>query len=92
MTDSPQGTVAVLTASNSQTVCSVTDFERAGYDGFTLQHAQRRDALARATIRAMCADVIIEVIDLYDCHHILEKLVSRKGYIIALIPIGYPDE
>jgi hypothetical protein len=88
------GVVVVLIAPDGRMVVSVSDFNRSGYGGFTLQEAQTmraKEALARTAIRAFCNDDLADVIDRYRAEEIIRALCDKKKYRVEMIVIGHKD-
>jgi hypothetical protein len=94
MSKTPKGIVATFTDSTGHVVASVSDFDRSGYGGFTLQEAQRyrvRRKLAYAVLNAYCSPVIVKALSEYDCRAIIDKLTRESGFTETIIPIGYDE-
>ena len=90
-----RGVVAVLTSQEHGVVVSVSDFDESGYGGFTLREAQEiraRRNLAYAMVRAYCSNVILDVMEPYDCEQMLRKLEHKGSHKVTLIPVGHPDD
>ena len=90
-----RGVVAVLTSQQHGVVVSVSDFDESGYGGFTLREAQEhraRRGLAFAMVRAYCSNVILDVMDPYDCEQMLRKLERKGSHKVTLIPVGHPAD
>lgn len=92
MTKTPKGVVATFTDSTGHVVASVSDFDRSGYGGYSLQEAQRfrvRRKLAHAVVNAYCSPVIVKALSEFDCAEIINKLTREQGFTETIIPIGY---
>jgi hypothetical protein len=90
-----KGIVGILSDSSGSVICSVSDFDIDGYNGYTLLEAQKyrvEVALADAAIRAFCSDFMADVIDTYRRQEIVNSLIRKKGFTRTFVAIGYDDE
>jgi hypothetical protein len=93
-TTTPPGVVGIFIDGIGRVVESVSDFERAGYGGFTLRKSQEyrvKRRLALQIVRSYCSEMMHPALDVSDCERFVERL-CRDGANVVLIPIGHGDE
>lgn len=86
------GVVAVFISPDGRVVAEVTDFERSGYGGFTLEEAQRircKRALNRAVVSRFASDPLANAISEYSAESIVSEMVDKGGYRKHFITIGH---
>lgn len=89
-----KGVVAILTGPDGYVWATVTDFDRSGYGGFSMQEAQEyraKRALAWEFVRKACSDVIVKAMDEYQCDRIISNVCSQQGFTRTILPIGYEE-
>jgi hypothetical protein len=89
-TATPVGMVAIFADKQGRIIESVSDFDRSGYGGYTLQEGQKmrvQRRLAWAVIKAYCSEMILDGFDDGDAERIVQRL-CRKGATVTLIPVG----
>lgn len=88
------GVVGLFIAPNGHVVAEVTDFERAGYGGFTLEEAQRircKRALSREVVGRFAGEPLAKAIDQHRAEDITDNMVRDQGYRKHFISIGHKD-
>lgn len=85
------GVLAIFTDPEGDVVASVSDFDRSGYGGFTLEEAQKlraTRALNDAVIRAYCSERILTCITDGGADQIV-RAMERNGWRRTVLPIGH---
>lgn len=68
------GVVAIYTDKDGRVIASVSDFDRSGYGGCSLEEAQgirAKRALSRAVANAYCSPVFADKLNWMDCEKVM---------------------
>ena len=95
MTDpnTPTGIVMICTDKEGREIATATDFQQAGYGGFSLQRAQEircRTALVRHIIDRHASPIIGQCMTHWHQDELVKKMVDEHGYRITTICL--PDD
>lgn len=88
----PSGVVGLFIAPDGHVVAEVTDFERAGYGGFSLEEAQKircRKALNREIISMFSSPALSDHVSEYYAEGIVREMIERGGYRKHFVTIGH---
>jgi hypothetical protein len=91
----PQGVVAVFVGPTGQCIASVSDFERSGYGGYSLQQSQTvrvKDAIGRKVAEAFASSEFTKHLDRYNVQRVLEAMQQNDGYKLHIISVGHEEE
>src|SRR3546814_405693 len=92
---SPRGYLMLMLWPDGKVLAEVSDFETSGYGGFTLKQAQRircRDRLWRSVLDRLANPIIGDAAGSYHGDAIINAMVSKHGFRVHEIAIGYEDE